>query len=159
MCKQQCIVPPPPSNETNITPLELQGVWRGIGIQNGYTLGEWDVELTNVSATFRNAKASVWKAKVTVGGTLGSDLNLVPTSGENQGKEIHCKFATQQGEVVTRMTLAMGLPGTNAAPASYEDAMTSAGGYKELFLIKCKDGGAAGAAGGGSCDFSSSLPH
>eukprot|EP01048_Picozoa_sp_COSAG05_P011557 COSAG05_NODE_1097_length_5894_cov_2.299741_1_plen_661_part_00 len=152
VCKQQCIVPPPPSNETNVTPVELEGTWRGIGIQNGYTLGEWDVVFTNVSATFRDSKASVWKAKVTVGGTLGSDLNLTPETGENAGKAIHCKFATQQGEVVKRMTLAMGLPGTDAAPTSYEDAMTTAGGFKVLFLVKCGEGAA-------SCDFSASAPH
>jgi hypothetical protein len=41
-CDEQCIMPPPDP----VTPINLIGTWRGIGIQNGYKFGEWDVVST-----------------------------------------------------------------------------------------------------------------
>ena len=156
VCAEQCHKAPPPSKADPITPVAIRGVWRGIGIHNGYKFGEWDVKITNDTAVFKNSQSQVWHAKVTTGG--GVPMTLTPTDGENSGKDIPCLYTQQTGPETTRMTLAMGKPGSATAPADYDTAMTKEVGMAELYLVKCKGEG-EDAAGGSLCDFSSSTPH
>ena len=156
VCAEQCTKPAPPSKPDPITPVAIRGVWRGIGIQNGYHFGEWDVEITNATAVFKNSQSQVWHATVTTGG--GAPMTITPTDGPNSGKAIPCLYTQQTGPETARMTLAMGLPGAAAPPADYDSAMTSAVGFAELYLVSCKGEG-EDAAGGSLCDFSSSAPH
>ena len=98
----------------------------------------------------------MWHATVTTGG--GAPMTITPTDGPNSGKAIPCLYTQQTGPETTRMTLAMGKPGSATAPADYDTAMTPDVGFAELYLVKCKGEG-EDAAGGSLCDFSSSAPH
>lgn len=156
-CSQKPSPPSPPTPPDPITPVAIRGIWRGVGIQNGYKFGEWDVEITDSNATFKNSQSEVWTANVTTGG--GVPMTITPFDGPNAGKAIKCLYTQQEGPETTRMTLAMGLPGGATAPADYDTAMTPAVGMAELYLVKCKDAGGADPAGQSVCDFSKSAPH
>lgn len=156
-CSQKPSPPSPPTPPDPITPVAIRGIWRGVGIQNGYKFGEWDVEITDSNATFKNSQSEVWTANVATGG--GSPMTITPFDGPNVGKSINCLYTQQEGVETTRMTLAMGLPGGATAPPDYDTAMTPAVGMAELYLVKCKDAGGDDPAGQSVCDFSKSAPH
>lgn len=144
-CTAQCIEPPAKNN----TPVDAIGTWRGIGIQNGYSFGEWDVLFDKTTATFSDTAGALWHAGVSSGGASGAPMTLTPTDGVNSGQPIHCLYQTVEGPVTQRMTLAMGAPGSPTMPVSYDDAM--ANGFKVLYLVKC-------GASATDCDFSKSAP-
>ena len=139
----------------------IRGVWRGIAIQNGYKVGEMDAVITESNASFQFSGEKAWHGSVTMGG--GSPMTITPTDGDYTGA-IKCLYTQQTGPVTTRMTIAMGKPGADAAPESYDSAMTEEVGLMELYLSKCNEGeDPAGdgdaAAGGSQCDFSHSAPQ
>ena len=161
VCSEQCSQPNPSPNPTPadpITPVAIRGVWRGIAIQNGYTFGEMDAVITESNATFQFQGEQAWHGNVTTGG--GAPMTITPLDGKYDGA-IKCLYTQQEGSQTTRMTIAMGKPGADAQPDSYDVAMTADGGLMELYLVKCKgEAPAQGlAAGAGSCDFSHSAPH
>eukprot|EP01046_Picozoa_sp_COSAG06_P023196 COSAG06_NODE_1829_length_8273_cov_14.687424_10_plen_95_part_00 len=88
----------------------------------------------------------------------GVPMTITPFDGPNAGKAIKCLYTQQTGPETTRMTLAMGLPGSGTAPPDYDTAMTPDVGMAELYLSKCKDDGGDDPAGLSVCDFSSSAP-
>ena len=89
-------------------------------------------------------------------------MTITPSDGDYNGP-IKCLYTQQEGPVTSRMTLAMGKPGADAAPENYDLAMTSEGGLMELYLVKCGGGesppGEEEAGGASSCDFSASAPQ
>ena len=163
VCAEQCSQPNP-SNHTEpadpITPVAMRGVWRGIAIQNGYKFGEYDAIITESNATFQFQGEPAWHATVTTGG--GVPMTITPTDGDYTGA-IKCLYTQQKGAVTTRMTIAMGKPGADAGPESYDTAMSAEGGLMELYLAKCNGGedspGQDPAAGDSKCDFSRSAPQ
>ena len=78
-----------------MTPPAIRGIWRGIGIQNGYHFGEWDVEIGESSAVFKNAQSQVWHANITTGG--GVPMTITPSDGPNKGQAIQCLYTQQTG--------------------------------------------------------------
>ncbi len=167
VCAEQCAQPNPadPSNHTEpvdpITPVAIRGVWRGIAIQNGYKFGEMDAVITESNASFQFSGEQAWHGTVTTGG--GSPMTITPTDGAYTGA-IKCLYTQQKGPVTTRMTIAMGKPGADAAPESYDVGMREDAGLMELYLVKCNGGEdpageAAAGAGESQCDFSHSAPQ
>ena len=86
-------------------------------------------------------------------------MTITPTDGDNSGSAIKCLYTQEVGPETTRMTIAMGVPGAEAAPENYDLAMTN--GLMELYLVKCneEEGGDDGSTGEGHCDFSRSAPE
>jgi hypothetical protein len=134
VCEAECKQHPNPGPP----PLFL-GLWRGIQIQNGYKIGEFDIEITQ--STF------VWidiRDATTIKGTPynvknGEKLELWVkiTSGPGAGQTLKAIGEDwQRGPETTYLTAAFSGAG-GATPKSIDDAMRASSGDAVYFLMSC----------------------
>jgi hypothetical protein len=140
---------------------QVTGVFRGIQINQGFHVGEWDFDFSgqgSVKITFTGDEQQVYAATPTVsGGSAGqaSPITLkftaVPAGnnflGVKSGDVLKGIFKKEDGQsqVFQIMHLATAKTAGEAAPADFKAAMAS--GY-EFDLFACKK------EGEGGCDFS-----
>lgn len=128
-CEAACTNPKPGPHGN------LVGVWRGIRIQNGYTVGEVEMVFTTTNVTYYRAGQKVYVANVT---SLGADLMLLTIiQGDHQGWRFTAIYqeSTQSAGLYTYITFARSaLDGP--APASYDQAMYTQG-MEEYIMAKC----------------------
>jgi len=113
----------------------LIGVWRGIYIQNDYSIGEIDIILTASGATVYKDGTLYYQATII---SLGSDVMIFTiTTGQNAGKTYGTLYqlAIQDYGMYTNMIMAMGgydLPG----PVDFNTPMYTSG-MREVVLTGC----------------------
>lgn len=134
-CEKTCNPTPNPGPP----PQFLGGTWRGIEIQNGYKIGEWDMKFTDSSVTIIDiAAASTIKGTpfhVQNGENL--DLWIKITKGPGAGQTIKAiGKPANRGPETKYLTAAFGAPGADA-PSSIGDAMKASSGDKVYFLSQC----------------------
>ncbi|KAK3281735.1 hypothetical protein CYMTET_10489 [Cymbomonas tetramitiformis] len=125
ICKQPTPIPP-----------ELEGTWRGLQISQGYTAGEFKLELDAGKYTFTTPAG---KSESGTTSTLGGDLIFTGSNGVQKAI-----YNLQKSEETVDMTLAVGAVGA-IAPADYASAMAT----DEYVFFKCKTGK--------KCSFSATL--
>eukprot|EP01065_Artemidia_motanka_P009554 TRINITY_DN148_c0_g2_i1.p1 TRINITY_DN148_c0_g2~~TRINITY_DN148_c0_g2_i1.p1 ORF type:complete len:952 (+),score=407.15 TRINITY_DN148_c0_g2_i1:81-2858(+) len=121
-CEEKCIAPPP----TPGPPSNLKGLWRAIYVQNGYTVGEYDLNFAD-----DNTVTIVSKTAVLVKGTVATapdhTVLISVTEGAAKGKVIKGVYEAEgPGAETTFGELALGSPGGDA-PLSVSKAFTTAG--------------------------------
>ena len=139
---------------------QINGVWRGVQINKGFTVGEWDFDFTvadQCKITFTGDKQEVYMTKPTLsdGASSGTstatfefDGTAAPGNilGVKSGDKLNGIFEKFDGQSNTFqvMYLAMAKTSGDPAPRDFESAMTD--GF-EFDLYSCKSNGEAG------CDF------
>ena len=144
---------------------QVTGVFRGVQINQGFHVGEWDFDFSvqgSVKITFTGDEEQVYAATPTMGGGAAGQASpitlkftAVPSGnflGVKSGDELKGIYQTADGQsqVFTAMHLGTAKTAGAAAPADFDAAMTS--GY-EFDLFSCKKEGENG------CDFSAAMKH
>jgi len=124
-CNATCNRPLPPAQ--NVTPIALQGEWRGIQIQNGYTVGEF-------KATFGQTNAVISKDSTVL---IGGDVQSVEDQIWIQTEKglLKGRWQIVNGPETKIIGLAFGIPG-GEVPFDFGEAMTKEG-YSEFFFLSC----------------------
>lgn len=134
-CEEVCTPHPTPGPP----PAFLGGMWRGIEIQNGYTMGEWDMSFTQTLAVI----VDIFKAETIKGIPMsvtvpnGVQLWINVTSGTGAGQVIKMYGEPDnRGPETNYMSASMSVPGGNI-PATINAAMTQGGGVRVFGLMQC----------------------
>lgn len=141
-CEQVCgniTQPPIPPNPG--PPPEYIGVWRGVEIQNGYDICEWDISVnqsTVVFVRFTPSNRTQWVGTpYHIPNSPKLEMWVVLTSGPDAGKTVRTIGDTSgaSGPETRFATLAIGAIG-GATPQSITSAMTD-GVSRVIALSKC----------------------
>jgi Mg-chelatase subunit ChlD len=122
------------------TPAVLVGDWRGLQINKGFTLGEFDVSFTNDNMTL-SAPGLSYAFKVR---SNGSELTLIDSNGNIR----MANYGVAQGPVTMYATIAFGAANSSIPITDFDTAMQTGGDF-ELVLASCLTSGKG-------CDFSKS---
>jgi len=124
-CEAFCSRPLPPAN--NVTPIALQGSWRGLQIHKGYIVDEF-------SALFGDTNVAISKDGTTL------------IAGDVQSVEDQIWINTQQGVLKGRWQIAYGPENSligvafgslnGPVPVDFGESMTRSG-YSEFFFMSC----------------------
>jgi hypothetical protein len=129
-CDATCTHAKPGPNAATI------GFWRGIQIRNDYTYGEFELYLTNASATFYYQNKIVWNATVFAFGSNVMTFNF--TQGTVKGHSQSAQFQTATNDaLVSVMDIAFG-PVDGQVPGGFDEAMSKPD--DQYVLVKCVDG-------------------
>jgi hypothetical protein len=127
LCEAYCSVQPHGNTPTN-----LEGMWRGLEIRNGYTVGEFDFVFNNTSLTLIANGAVIYTANVQQQGPL---LALTIESGPAAGKTVLVMYQFVGDALLNMATFAFGQP-AGLIPASFDESMSTAG-ETEYVMAKC----------------------
>ena len=136
-CEKKCQNKPTPGPPPNMN----KGLYRGIEIENGYTVGEVDLLINDslvIYATFIDGKErDVSRGTPSHTESTNLEMWIEFTSGTLAGKTVKTisDNSGKPGAELVYMTTAMGAPG-GEVPTSINDAMTHQG-QKVLALGKC----------------------
>ena len=129
-CDQLCTHP-----HHGPTPM-IAGVWRGIYIQERYSVGEVDLYMNGTGCTVYKDGAEYFYADVI---SLGADVMLFTvTHGAHAGSKFGAiyQLATQDFGLYSQMTMAFGKAG-GSFPTDYNEAMFTPG-MQEIVVAKCE---------------------
>jgi hypothetical protein len=135
-CEAECHPTPAPK-----PPAALVGYFRGVQIQQGYAVGDFELQVNETSVTFVELQGG--KIKSQWSGTPahyeGQKLELVITltTGPDAGKNVYtlAVFGTP-GPETKQLAMAMSAPG-GAEPASIVDSMTAGNGVTVYAFSEC----------------------
>jgi hypothetical protein len=133
-CEQQCNPKPNPGPP----PMFLGGMWRGIEIQNGYKIGEWDMNFTETTATIVDVAGATTIVGIPYNQIINSNVIFVIniTKGPGAGQTMKgIGSLANRGPETNYLTAAFAAPGADA-PSSIDTAMTT-GSDKVFFLAQC----------------------
>ena len=129
-CEKKCVMPPP----TPGPPSNLKGLWRGLYIQNNYTVGEYDVLFGNTNVTITSKVGILLQGNVKT--SPDNTVEIIVTVGKGKGQMVKAIFQQEGvGAETTFGEFALSAPG-GAAPISVSTAMTTAG-QTVFVLAKC----------------------
>lgn len=116
---------------SNSTPPALVGeIWRGIEIQKGYKVGEWDYKFDKDSVQIKNPTGDVQKGKV-------AQANGIIEITTDNGKKFNiAQFAVNDGDETNTVVFGIGAEGSDA-PLDLKTAMGGSGN-RAVLLNKCK---------------------
>jgi len=130
-CDESCAhAKPGPQSST-------QAFWRGVQIRNDYTYGEYELLLTNVSATMYFQNKMMWNATVI---SLGANVMVLRfTEGQGyQGRSQSALFQLGTNDALVQwMDIAFG-PLDGNVPAGFDQAMSKP--YDQYLLVSCLPG-------------------
>lgn len=132
-CETVCNPKPNPG-----PPSFFVGMWRGIEIQNGYKVGEWDMNFSSTTAVMINIAAAqtIKGIPYNVKTETGVEFVIDITSGPGAGKTMKgLGISANRGPETFYLTAAFGAPGS-PAPASIDKAMAD-GTSRVFFLSQC----------------------
>jgi len=133
---------------SNSTPSFIIGTWRGIEVQKGFILGEWDYNFTDTTVLIKDPMNTITHGTVK---TLG---NMVITllDGPHAGSVINVLYSEMAYGPET-LTAAFSLSDYNMpVPDSVADAFSGKNNARVHALTRCH------AWKSGTCDFSSAFP-
>jgi len=144
---------------SNDTPDAIVGTWRGVEIQQGFPMGEFDYKFQKQAdgpqVTYQGPKGGVSTGSLTSdAATGGKGLTLTYTTGPLKGSVYQGLYnAWEPSDYTEQFAFYFGAPNGDA-PTSIEQAMnnTDVTGQTVYLLSRCK------AHGDGKCDFSSVFP-
>ena len=116
---------------SNSTPPALVGeIWRGIEIQHGYKVGEWDYKFDKTTVKIKDPKGAVTMGKV-------AQANGIIEITTADGKKFNlAQFAVNDGDETNTVVFGMGAEGANA-PLDLKSAITGSGN-RAVLLNRCK---------------------
>jgi len=126
VCNTQCSQPPPPPN--NVTPIDLQGFWRGLQIQDGYQVGEFKALFSATNAQISNSNGTVLIAGDVQ--SLNDQIWINTERGVLKGI-----WQNANGPVTKIAGIAFGIMGKEA-PKDFAVAMQTKG-MSEFVFVSC----------------------
>jgi len=135
------------------TPAELIGLWRGLNVQTGFTVGEWVMNFTQTSVSW-----GIYGDPVMVTADVSiiapSTLQLSVTAGADDGTVLIATYTNPgypTGPETQGMSIAIQKSGTHQAPPQNTvDAMGNQL-FNVFVMLKCNSWGTSG------CDFSAAF--
>ena len=113
-----------------------QGFWRGIQIRNDYTYGEFELLLTNISATFYYQNVMRWNASVEAFGSNMMVFNF--TMGTGVGHSQSALFQVSSNDALVQvMDIAFG-PFDGNVPGGFDEAMSKPD--DQYIMVSCIQG-------------------
>jgi len=156
-CRAQCVAPKPPSPITPPVvqpppaqspppqpivppPVELSGLWRGVQVDQGRVLGEFQLNIEETGgkpglATFREPSGQ--KTQYFLASQPGSGADIVFIDGKTGAQSLSIYTTTPEAGEFTILNLVMGSFGKTTPPPSYIAALSSPELDKEFLMWKC----------------------
>jgi hypothetical protein len=117
---------------SNSTPPALVGeIWRGVEIQHGYKVGEWDYKFDTTTVKIKDPKG------VVTTGTVAQANGIIEITTADGKKYNLQQFQMNDFDETNTIVFGMGAANTGEYPLDLRDAMTVAGN-RAVLLNRCK---------------------
>eukprot|EP00026_Physarum_polycephalum_P016278 Phypoly_transcript_17154.p1 GENE.Phypoly_transcript_17154~~Phypoly_transcript_17154.p1 ORF type:complete len:263 (+),score=33.16 Phypoly_transcript_17154:56-790(+) len=100
----------------------VEGFWRGLQINAGYVIGEWNFTFVDDNVTIEGPNAISFSGNIL---SNVNQMNLVVTAGDGKGATYNGIFELDYGPASVFLTWALAPLGTTVAPSDWGVAMKS----------------------------------